>query len=147
MSTPYDDSNAKPSPSSDDAAHTTEATASQPAATSPKDLAMEQETSDEEASAIGEGIIQALKRCYDPEIPVDIYELGLIYAVELEGRHALVRMTLTSPMCPVAETLPLEVEQRVREVEGVESAEIDLVWEPQWNPSMMSEAARLELGF
>ena len=56
-------------------------------------------------------------------------------------------MTLTSPMCPVAETLPLEVEQKVREVEGVESAEIDLVWEPQWNPSMMSEAARLQLGF
>ncbi len=108
---------------------------------------LEHETTDEEAEAIGEAIIAAIKTCYDPEIPVDIYELGLIYAVELEGRHAIVRMTLTSPMCPVAESLPLEVEQRVREVEGVGSAEIDLVWEPPWNPDMMSEAARLELGF
>jgi len=108
---------------------------------------LEHETTDEEADAIGAAIIAAIKTCYDPEIPVDIYELGLIYAVELEGRHAIIRMTLTSPMCPVAESLPLEVEQRVREVEGVGSAEIDLVWEPPWNPDMMSEAARLELGF
>jgi len=108
---------------------------------------LDHEVSDEEAESIGEAIIAAIKTCYDPEIPVDIYELGLIYAVELEGRHAVVRMTLTSPMCPVAESLPLEVEQKVREVEGVESAEIDLVWEPQWSPDMMSEAARLELGF
>ncbi len=95
-----------------------------------------------------EAIIEALKTCYDPEIPVDIYELGLIYGIDVsdEGR-AQITMTLTSPMCPVAETLPVEVEQRVAAVAGVSAAEIDLVWEPAWEPTMMSEAARLQLGF
>jgi len=93
-------------------------------------------------------VIAAIKTCYDPEIPVDIYELGLIYDIDIadEG-HAKIRMTLTSPMCPVAESLPVEVEQKVQSVPGIHSTALDLVWEPPWNPSMMSEAARLELGF
>ena len=97
--------------------------------------------------ALREGVIQTLKTVYDPEIPVDIYELGLIYAVDVEeaGKVAI-RMTLTSPMCPVAETLPPEVEAKARSVEGVTEVALDLVWEPPWHPGMMSEAARLELG-
>ncbi len=107
-----------------------------------------------DATALGskgpveEKIVEALKTIYDPEIPVNIYELGLIYDVILdENAHALVKMTLTSPACPVAGSLPGEVEQKVASVEGVESAEVDLVWDPAWNPNMMSEAAQLELGF
>ncbi len=93
-------------------------------------------------------VVEALKSCYDPEIPVDIYELGLIYKVEIEDEQRVaITMTLTSPMCPVAEILPGEVETRVRAVEGVSAAAVELVWDPPWNPSMMSEAARLELGF
>lgn len=93
-------------------------------------------------------VIAALKTCYDPEIPVDIYELGLIYEVDvLEGAAVRITMTLTSPMCPVAEILPGEVQQKIRDLENVENATIDLVWEPAWEPSMMSEAARLQLGF
>jgi FeS assembly SUF system protein len=93
-------------------------------------------------------VVEALKSCYDPEIPVDIYELGLIYKVEIEDEQRVaITMTLTSPMCPVAEILPGEVETRVRAVEGVREAAVELVWDPPWNPGMMSEAARLELGF
>ncbi len=95
-----------------------------------------------------EDIIAALKTCYDPEIPVDIYELGLIYGVDVdEESHVKVRMTLTSPMCPVAESLPPEVEAKVAGVPGVAHADVDLTWEPPWDPSMMSEAAKLDLGF
>lgn len=94
-----------------------------------------------------DSIVAALKTVYDPEIPVDIYEMGLIYQVDLrDGGGVYVRMTLTSPMCPVAEILPPEVEAKVRSVEGVSDVELELVWDPPWNPSMMSEAARLELG-
>jgi len=93
------------------------------------------------------GVIQTLKTVYDPEIPVDIYELGLIYDVDVaDGGEVAIRMTLTSPMCPVAETLPPEVEMKARGVAGVSEVKLDLVWEPPWDPSMMSEAARLELG-
>ncbi len=93
-------------------------------------------------------VVEALKTVYDPEIPVDIYELGLIYKVDIdESNRVAITMTLTSPMCPVAETLPGEVETKAAAVEGVESAAIDLVWEPPWEPSMMSEAAKLTLGF
>ena len=100
-----------------------------------------------DADAIRERVVGVLRTVYDPEIPVDIYELGLVYDVEVrEGGKVYVRMTLTSPMCPVAESLPPEVEAKVRAVEGVTDVELDLVWEPPWNPSMMSEAARLELG-
>ena len=94
-----------------------------------------------------QGVVGVLKTVYDPEIPVDIYELGLVYDVNVEESGAVtVRMTLTSPMCPVAESLPPEVEEKVRGVAGVTDVKIDLVWEPPWTPSLMSEAARLELG-
>jgi FeS assembly SUF system protein len=92
--------------------------------------------------------IEVLHTCYDPEIPVDIYELGLVYKVEAdESGRVRVTMTLTSPACPVAGSLPGEVEAKLRSIPGVSDATIDLVWEPPWNPSMMSEAAKLELGF
>ncbi|NUO81550.1 SUF system Fe-S cluster assembly protein [candidate division KSB1 bacterium] len=93
-------------------------------------------------------IIKVLQTCYDPEIPVNIYELGLVYNVELdEAKQAHIRMTLTSPACPVAGILPGEVEMKVKAVPGVSDAKVELVWEPQWHPSMMSEAAKFELGF
>jgi FeS assembly SUF system protein len=93
-------------------------------------------------------IIDMLKTIYDPEIPVDIYELGLIYNIGIEDDAAVsILMTLTSPSCPVAETLPPEVEQKVASVEGVASAKVEITWEPAWDRSMMSEAAQLELGF
>ena len=92
-------------------------------------------------------IVDALRTVYDPEIPVNIYELGLIYNVAVgEAGHVDVTMTLTSPACPVAGTLPGEVEMKVQTVDGVETAHVEVVWDPVWNPSMMSEAARLELG-
>jgi FeS assembly SUF system protein len=97
--------------------------------------------------AVGDQIVQQLKTVFDPEIPVDIYELGLIYKVKLEEDGAVaIRMTLTSPMCPAAEELPPEVESKARSVPGVSSVTLDLVWDPPWNPGMMSEAAKLELG-
>jgi FeS assembly SUF system protein len=97
--------------------------------------------------AIKNGVVGVLKTVYDPEIPVDIYELGLVYDVIVEESGAVtIRMTLTSPMCPVAESLPPEVEEKVRGVAGVSDVKVDLVWEPPWSPSLMSEAARLELG-
>ena len=93
-------------------------------------------------------VIGTLKTCYDPEIPVDIYELGLIYGVQVsDDGHVDIRMTLTSPMCPVAGTLPPEVEQKVRGVHGVKSANVELVWDPPWDQEMMSEAAKVTLGF
>ena len=93
-------------------------------------------------------VIAALKSCYDPEIPVDIYELGLIYEVDIREQDlAYVKMTLTSPMCPVAEILPLEVQEKVRAVPGVSDCELDLVWDPPWDMEMMSESAKLELNF
>jgi FeS assembly SUF system protein len=98
-------------------------------------------------AAVKESVIEALKSIYDPEIPVDIYELGLIYDVVIsEDGDAIVTMTLTTPHCPVAETLPNEVELRVLSVPGVRDAEVKLVWDPPWDPSKMSDEARLELG-
>ena len=93
-------------------------------------------------------VVQALKTCYDPEIPVDIYELGLIYGVraDVDG-NVEVKMTLTSPACPVAGTLPGEVEIKVRSVEGVRGAKVELVWDPPWDREMMTDAAKLKLGF
>ncbi len=93
-----------------------------------------------------EDIIAALKEIYDPEIPVNIYDLGLIYNVEVNDGHALVTMTLTTPHCPVAESMPAEVELRVGSVPGVGDAEVVLVWEPAWDPAKMTDEARLELG-
>ncbi|MEK7378227.1 MAG: iron-sulfur cluster assembly protein, partial [Candidatus Binatota bacterium] len=87
-------------------------------------------------------VIEALRTCFDPEIPVNIYELGLIYDVKVEPAGAVeVRMTLTSPHCPVAQSLPAEVEARIKEVPGVTDARVEVVWDPPWEPSRMSEAA------
>jgi len=92
-------------------------------------------------------IVDALKTCYDPEIPVDIYELGLIYAVDVDPSGSVqVKMTLTSPNCPSAMELPGMVEARVRSVPGVMDAKVEVVFDPPWEPSRMSEAARLQLG-
>ncbi|KFC24407.1 SUF system Fe-S cluster assembly protein [Chryseobacterium sp. FH1] len=102
---------------------------------------------DDQIADIGEEIIKELKTIFDPEIPVDIYELGLIYDVQIsEEGEVLVIMTLTSPNCPVAESLPMEVEEKVGSVEGVKSAKIDLTFEPTWTKEMMSEEAKFELG-
>lgn len=92
-------------------------------------------------------VIDVLKTCYDPEIPVNIYDLGLIYEVLVsDGNDVHVRMTLTSPACPVAETLPPEVEQKIRELPDVNSAKVEITFDPPWDKNMMSEEARLELG-
>jgi FeS assembly SUF system protein len=96
---------------------------------------------------VKQDVIEMLRGVYDPEIPVNIYELGLVYGVQVDESGDLrIVMTLTSPMCPVAEMLPLEIEAKAREIEGVGDARIDLVWDPPWDPEMMSEAARLEVG-
>jgi FeS assembly SUF system protein len=107
----------------------------------------------EEPAAGGPGsdlqatVVEVLKSIYDPEIPVDIYELGLIYDVDIsEDGDATVTMTLTTPHCPVAESLPQEVELRVLSVPGIRDAVVNLVWDPPWDPSKMSDEARLELG-
>jgi FeS assembly SUF system protein len=92
-------------------------------------------------------VIQVLRTCFDPEIPVNIYELGLIYGVTVEpSGHVGIRMTLTSPHCPVAGSLPVEVEDKVRALPGVAAAKVEITWDPPWDPSRMSEAARLQLG-
>ena len=93
-------------------------------------------------------IIEVLKSIFDPEIPVDIYELGLIYEVKVnDAGDAHILMTLTSPNCPVAESLPAEVEQKSAKVEGINSAKVEITFEPPWSQDMMSEEAKLELGF
>ncbi|MFZ5746467.1 MAG: SUF system Fe-S cluster assembly protein [Pseudomonadota bacterium] len=101
----------------------------------------------EPGGATYEAIVEALKEIYDPEIPVNIYDLGLIYGVEVTpDGHAAVTMTLTTPHCPVAESMPGEVELRVGAVPGVGSVDVNLVWDPPWDPQKMSDEARLELG-
>ena len=107
----------------------------------------EAEAAEAPGGELHEAVIEALKSIYDPEIPVDIYELGLIYNVEITDDHdAIVTMTLTTPHCPVAESMPSEVELRVLAVPGIRDAEVKLVWDPPWDPSKMSDEARLELG-
>jgi FeS assembly SUF system protein len=102
---------------------------------------------DTQAEPIRNRVIDVLKSCFDPEIPVNIYELGLIYDVAIDPAGAVeIRMTLTSPACPVAGSLPPEVQSKVGQVEGVSAAKVDVVWDPPWNPAMMSEAAKLQLG-
>lgn len=101
-----------------------------------------------ETIEIGDKIVNVLKTIYDPEIPVDIYELGLIYDVLVnDNKEAKILMTLTSPNCPVAETLPKEVEEKVCALEEIDSTEVELTFEPTWTQDMMSEEAKLELGF
>ena len=91
-------------------------------------------------------IIAEIKKIYAPEIPVNIYELGLIYDIKVENKNtAKVKMTLTSPNCPVAESLPKEVKDSIMQVEGIDKVDLDLVWDPPWDKSMMSESAKLEL--
>jgi FeS assembly SUF system protein len=92
-------------------------------------------------------VVDVLKTVYDPEIPVDIWELGLIYDLSVDEKgEVAIRMTLTSPMCPVAETLPEEVKTKIEALDGVTGAEVNVVWDPPWNPGMMTEEAQLELG-
>lgn len=92
-------------------------------------------------------IVERLKTCYDPEIPVNIYELGLIYAIAIDPDRAVnIQMTLTSPSCPAAGSLPGDVQRKAASVPGVKSVKVDLAWEPPWDPSRMSEGARLQLG-
>ena len=102
---------------------------------------------DNQKADLKEQIIGVLRTCYDPEIPVNIYELGLIYDVSVdESNNAYVKMTLTSPACPAAGTLPGEVEDKIRTLPDTKDVRIDVVWEPPWNPDMMSDVARYELG-
>ncbi len=97
---------------------------------------------------LGEDIVKTLKGIYDPEIPVDIYELGLIYDVMInEDNDVKILMTLTSPNCPVAETLPQEVEEKVKSIDIVKSCEVEITFDPPWSKDLMSEEAKLELGF
>ena len=100
-----------------------------------------------EQSLIEAQVIEALRTCFDPEIPVNIYELGLIYEVKMDDSGVVaIKMTLTSPNCPAATSLPTEVQAKAKGIPGVKDAKVEVVWDPQWNPSMMSEAAKLELG-
>ena len=115
--------------------HTNRISASPAALKSERQLALERE------------VIRALMTVYDPEIPIDIYQLGLVYDIDIDADNNVhVRMTLTAPGCPVAGTLPPAVEQKINAIEGVNSATVELVWEPQWTKDMMSEAAQLQLG-
>ena len=103
---------------------------------------------EETVENIGDKIVNVLKTIYDPEIPVDIYELGLIYDVMVSDENDVkILMTLTSPNCPVAETLPVEVEEKVKTLEEIRNAEVEITFDPTWTQDMMSEEAKLELGF
>ena len=103
--------------------------------------------SDKETKNLGEKIIKEICKIYDPEIPVNIYELGLIYDVKIsDDNDVMIEMTLTSPNCPVAESLPLEVEEKVGKINGINGVKVNIVFEPPWTKEMMSEEAKLELG-
>jgi FeS assembly SUF system protein len=98
------------------------------------------------SATLRDRVIEVLQTIYDPEIPVNIYEMGLVYEVNVDGEsNVRILMTLTSPMCPVAESLPPEVEEKVAAIDGVAGATVEITWEPPWDPEMMSEAAKLEL--
>lgn len=104
------------------------------------------EPAESDAGGIVDEVVAALRQIHDPEIPVNIYDLGLIYGVEVLEGHATITMTLTTPHCPVAESMPGEVEIRVCAVPGIQSCDVKLVWEPAWDPGKMSDEARLEMG-
>jgi FeS assembly SUF system protein len=112
-----------------------------------------QAVNDRTISSIEKNLLKALvtdviMTCYDPEIPVNIYDLGLIYDVIVDDTaNVEVKMTLTSPSCPAAQSLPPEVQEKISHVSGIKQARVTIVWDPPWNPSLMSEAAKLELGF
>lgn len=98
--------------------------------------------------AIEDKVIDAVKECYDPEIPVNIWELGLIYEINVDDDPAVhIKMTLTAPGCPAARSLPIEVHERVAQIPEIKDVQVEIVWEPQWTPEMMSQEAKLELGF
>ena len=100
-----------------------------------------------EKSELKSKVIEILQTCYDPEIPVNIYELGLVYDIVIDEQNNVeIQMTLTSPACPVAGTLPGEVEQKINALPGINAAKVEVVWEPSWSPDMMSDIARYELG-
>ncbi|TLF46387.1 SUF system Fe-S cluster assembly protein [Maribacter aurantiacus] len=108
---------------------------------------MNEEVVGTDTSELGEKIVKVLKTIYDPEIPVDIYELGLIYDVLVnEDNEVKILMTLTSPNCPVAETLPVEVEEKVKSLDAIKDAEVEITFDPPWTQDLMSEEAKLELG-
>lgn len=101
----------------------------------------------EEQKDIEQRVVEALQTIYDPEVPVNIYEMGLIYGVDVDPLgNASVSMTLTAPNCPAAQSLPMEVEEKVKAVDGVNEVNLEIVWEPPWDPSLMSDAAKLQLG-
>lgn len=102
---------------------------------------------EEEIKSLEERVMEQIKSCYDPEIPVNIYELGLIYTVKVENNDVNVQMTLTSPSCPSAEALPSEVETKIRTLADVNDVKVEVTFDPPWEMSMMSEAAKLELGY
>ena len=109
---------------------------------------MDSQNPERKTQVIEESVVEVLRTVYDPEIPVNVYELGLVYNIDVDPTGAVViRMTLTSPMCPVAGSLPPEVESKVKAIPGVTSCRVDLVWDPPWTPDQMSEAAKLQLGF
>jgi len=108
---------------------------------------IEQKISTLEKTIIKEQIIEQIRTVYDPEIPVNIYELGMIYDVDVrDNGYVIITMTLTSPSCPAAQIIPVEIREKTESVKGVSSAHVEVVWEPRWEPSMMSEEARLTLG-
>ena len=132
------ESSVKPAENSS-AAHNQPDTASPDTSTAPGQVGNSEQ--------LRERIVEVLRSIYDPEIPVNIYEIGLIYSVDIDPTNAVnIRMTLTSPACPAAGTLPGEVEDKARRVEGVTDVKVDLVWDPTWSPAMMSETAKLQLG-
>ena len=127
----------------------TERIGTAPGETPPQGFSRPEETaSGEPQKDLQERIIDVLRTCYDPEIPVNIYELGLIYGLEVDPETGVVevKMTLTSPACPVAGTLPKDVENKIRALAGVTDVRVNVVWDPPWDQSRMSEAAMLELG-
>ena len=101
-----------------------------------------------ELQKLGEEVVKVLCQIYDPEIPVNIYELGLIYDVQVSDNHDVkILMTFTAPNCPVAESLPVEIKEQVEKIKNIKTATVDITWDPPWDKSMMSEEAKLELGF
>ena len=103
--------------------------------------------SEQQVQVSKEQVINALKRVYDPEIPVDIFEMGLIYDIKINEPNIIILMTLTSPSCPAAQSIPEDVKSRIKEIEGVEDVDVEIVWDPTWGMEMMSEVAKLELGY
>ena len=154
MTTPNDASTKPPRARVEDAIDpdeaTTEAAAETPRTRDYLEGFLHQKPAETATGAGGDlqqAVIDALKEIYDPEIPVNIYDLGLIYGVEVDDEcDATITMTLTTPHCPVAETMPGEVELRASSAPGIRDAEVDLVWDPPWSPEKMSDEARLELG-